>query len=296
MRAISQLLPPEALARLGNLGLVARWVVEGFLSGLHASPYHGFSVEFAEYRAYAHGDDLRHLDWKALAKSDRAYIKKYHSETNTRLHLLLDCSASMGFGAPLTKFRYAQGMAAALAYLMILQQDAAGLVLFADRLLRVLRPRATMQHFRDVAAALDAARPQAATDVGQALHRAAEMIKHRGLVVILSDLYEDLDRLRLGLRHLRFRRHEILLFHILDRRELALPYGALSEFRDLETGERLQVFPSAYRPSYRKALDAFCDGIRRECSNMMIDYQVVDTSVPFDRVLAQYLAKRQRIG
>jgi uncharacterized protein (DUF58 family) len=296
MRAISELLPPDALARITNLGLVARWVVEGFLSGLHASPYHGFSVEFAEYRAYVHGDDLRHLDWKALAKSDRAYIKKYHSETNTRLHLLLDCSASMGYGAPVAKFRYAQAMAAALAYLMILQQDAAGLVLFADRVLRVLRPKATMQHFRDVASTLGAARPESTTDVGETLHRAAELIKHRGLVVILSDLYDDLDRIRLGLRHLRFKRHEVLLFHILDRQELAFSFGALSEFRDLETGERLQVLPSAYRPAYRKALDEFCAGLRRECSNMMIDYNVVDTSVPFDQVLAKYLAKRKRLG
>jgi uncharacterized protein (DUF58 family) len=296
MRGISELLPPEALARLTNLGLVARWVVEGFISGLHASPYHGFSVEFAEYRSYTPGDDLRHLDWKALAKSDRTYVKKYHSETNTRIHLLLDSSASMGFGAPVSKFRYAQAMAAALAYLMILQQDAAGLVLFADRILRYLRPKATMQHFRDIAASLQQARPQSTTDCSEALHRLAETLKARGLVVLFSDLYDDPEKIRLGLRHLRFRKHEIILFHLLDRRELDFPYGALTEFRDLETGERIQVLPSAHRPAYRKALDAFCADLRRECSNMLIDYHVVDTSVPFDQVLAQYLARRQRYG
>jgi len=296
MRGISEILPPDALARLANLGLIARWVVEGFISGLHASPYHGFSVEFAEYRAYAPGDDLRHLDWKALAKSDRTYVKKYHSETNTRVHLLVDASASMGFGAPVTKFRYAQALAAALAYLMILQQDAAGVVLFADRILRVLKPKATMQHFRDIAAALDALAPQSTTDCSQAFHRVAETVKARGLVVVLSDLYDDPERIRLGLRHLRFRKHEVLLFHILDHREIAFPYGALSEFRDLETNERIQVHPVAHRPAYTKALSAFCDGLRRDCSNMQVDYQVVDTSVSFDRVLARYLARRKRLG
>ncbi|MBI4602408.1 MAG: DUF58 domain-containing protein, partial [Planctomycetes bacterium] len=149
MRAVTELLPPAALARFANLDLVARWIVEGFLSGLHKSPYHGFSVEFAEYRQYTPGDDLRHFDWKALAKSDRHYVKKYHSETNLRGHLLVDCSASMGFGEPVTKLRYAEAIAAALAHLMIRQQDAAGVVLFADEVVRSLPPKASWRHFRE---------------------------------------------------------------------------------------------------------------------------------------------------
>src|SRR5579862_9485090 len=159
MRAISELLPPQALARLTNLNLIARWIVEGFIAGLHASPYHGFSIEFAEYRPYTAGDDLRHFDWKALAKSERKYVKKYHSETNMQAHVLLDCSASMAFGEPVTKLRYAQAVAAALSYLLIMQQDAVSVALFAEKLLNHLPARSGMRQFRNIAQVLQNAAP-----------------------------------------------------------------------------------------------------------------------------------------
>jgi uncharacterized protein (DUF58 family) len=296
VRAVSDLLPPEALARFSSLGLVARWIVEGFITGLHASPYHGFSAEFAEYRPYTAGDDLRHFDWKALAKSDRKYVKKYHSETNTRCHVLLDCSASMGFGSPVTKLRYGAAIAAALSYLMVMQQDAAGVTLFADRVLRQVRPKATMAHFRELAATLEAARPESTTDASRALHELAEQVKTRGIVVIVSDLHDDPERIARGLRHLRFRRHEVILFHVLDADELEFPYRTLAEFEDLETRERVRVQPAAFRAEYLRAVDEHAARIRRECSTMRVDYQLVNTRTPFDQVLSRYLDRRQRLG
>ncbi|HLX64439.1 MAG TPA: DUF58 domain-containing protein [Planctomycetota bacterium] len=296
MRSISELLPPSALARLSNLNLIARWIVEGFISGLHKSPYHGFSIEFAEYRPYTAGDDLRHFDWKVLAKSERKYVKKYHSETNMQAHLLLDCSASMGFGEPVTKLRYGQAIAAALAHLMIMQQDAAGVAVFADKILDYLPPRASMRHFQDVSRILSNAKPQSSTNIFAALEHLAEAVKRRGMFVIVSDLYDDVEKILAAILHIRFNKHEVILFHILDHKELEFPYRALSEFKDLETSESVQVAPMVYREAYKTALREFTDTMRRKCANMLVDYQLVDTQTPFDKVLAEYLFKRQKLN
>jgi len=296
MRAISELLPPSALARISNLNLVARWIVEGFIAGLHKSPYHGFSVEFAEFRQYTAGDDLRHFDWKALAKSDRKYIRKYHCETNMVAHLVLDCSASMNFGAPITKLQYGKAVAAALAYLLILQHDATGVALFSNDVVKYLPPKSTMRHFREIVTTLEQAQPATTTNITTTLHYLAETVKRRGLFVIVSDLYDDPQKIVQGLRHIRFRRHEVVLFHVLDQSELKFPYVMLTEFKDLETGERVQVAPTAYREGYLKAVDEFTAGLRKQCANMLVDYQLIDTSEPFDKVLARYLYKRQQLG
>ncbi len=296
MRAISELLPPESLARFSNLNLIARWIVEGFISGLHKSPYHGFSVEFAEYRQYVVGDDLRYFDWKALARSDRKYIKKYHSETNMQAHVLLDCSASMKFGEPVTKFKYATAMAAALSYLMVLQQDAVGAVLFADKVLNYVPPKSSMRHFRELVNVIAAAEPQKSTSIHSALHFVAETVKRRGLFIIISDLYDDQDKIIAGLRHLRFKKNEVIVFHVLDRNELKFPYAMLSDFHDMETDERIQVMPASMRAAYMEAIGGFSDEMRKQCSNMHVDYQLIDTATPFDKVLAKYLYKRQRTG
>ena len=292
------LLPPEALVRLENLALISRWAVEGFLQGLHASPYHGFSVEFAEYRQYVAGEDLRHFDWKALAKSDRAYVKRFHAETNLKGHILLDGSASMGYGPPggPSKLRYGACLAAALAHLLVRQQDAVGLGVYAEKLERWLPPRSSSRHERDLIQALEGVRPSGGTKTAEALHVVAEMIKGRGLVVLITDLYDDPAALLSALKHFRFKRHEVIVFHLLDPAERALGVDGLSEFRDLESGERLQVMPAAYRDEYRRALEAFVDGWRRDCSAALIDYQVLDTSTPFERALSAYIHKRTRLG
>ncbi|MBI5366102.1 MAG: DUF58 domain-containing protein [Planctomycetes bacterium] len=293
--ATQRLLPPDALARLANVNLVARWVVEGFIGGLHQSPFHGSSVEFAEYRPYVPGDDLRHFDWKALGKSDKRYIKKFRSETNLKSYLMLDCSASMGYGTNgLTKLRYAACLTAALAHVMIRQQDAVGVVLFADRLLRYIAPRAGPRHLRDLTTVLEAARPTGSTRIQAMLHHMAESIKRRGLIVLLSDLYDEPEAVLKGLKHFRHRKHDVILFHLLDPAELALPFSGLADFQHLETGEKLQVRPLAVRAAYREALTAFIENYRRACADRAIDYQLVDTSVPFDRFLNQYLTARVR--
>jgi len=291
------LLPPDALTRLSNLSLVARWVVEGFLQGLHASPYHGFSVEFAEYRPYTPGEDLRAFDWKALAKSDRYYVKKYHSETNLKAHILLDCSASMGFtsGGP-TKLRYGACLAAALAHLLIRQQDAVGLGLYSDRLLKLVPPKCSPRQLRDLLHLLEAARAESKTRTAPALHALAERISRRGLVILISDLYDDSAELLRALKHFRFARHEVIVFHLLDPAERTFPYAGLSDFRDLETGDRMQVLAPAFREEYRRTVEDFVARWRKDCSDALIDYQAVDTSAPFDRSLAEYLHKRSLLG
>jgi uncharacterized protein (DUF58 family) len=296
MHSLSELLPPSALARLSNLNLIARWIVEGFISGLHKSPYHGFSIEFAEYRPYTAGDDLRHFDWKALARSERKYVKKYHSETNMQAHILVDCSASMGFGEPVSKLKYAQAIAAALANLMIHQQDAVGMALYADKLLDYLPPRASMRHFQDVVRLLTNARPTSGTNMFAALDHLAESVKRRGLFIVISDFYDDADQVLAAIRHMRFKKHEVILFHVLDHRELDFPYRALSEFKDLETEETVLVAPLAYRLAYKKAVTEFTEDVRRRCANILADYQLIDTETPFDKVLAEYLFKRQKMG
>jgi uncharacterized protein (DUF58 family) len=296
MKAISEILPPQALARISNLSLIARWIVEGFISGLHASPYHGFSIEFAEYRPYTPGDDLRHFDWKALAKSERKYVKKYHSETNMQAQILVDCSSSMAFGEPVSKLRYAQAVAAALSYLLIMQQDAVGLALFADRLVNYVPPRSTTRHFRNIVQVLQSAAPEPGTNMTVTINYLAETVKRRGMFIIISDLYDEPERILAALRHLRFNKHEVIVFHVLDHKELTFPYRALAEFKDMENEASVQVAPPAYRAAYLSAIADFTTDMRRKCSNMLVDYVLIDTATPFDKVLAQYLFKRQKLG
>ncbi len=293
-----RMLTPEALRRLANLNLVSRWVVEGFISGLHRSPFHGFSVEFAEYRQYVPGDDLRFLDWAAYGKSDRYYVKKFHSETNLKAHLLLDTSASMGYaanGGP-TKLRWAACLSAALARIMTRQQDAVGLVTFSDRIQKFLSPKASPRHLRDLMTVLEAASPRAETKTGETLHALAESVKRRGLIVLVSDLLDDPDTVLKGLKHFRHKKHEVIVFHVLDPAEVEFPFEGLADFKDMETGRKMQVLPLAIREAYLKAVQGFVGRFRKECNEAHIDYQLALTSTPFDEYLARYLHKRARVG
>jgi len=290
------LLTPAALARLSGLSLVARTIVEGYLSGRHRSPYHGFSVEFSEYREYVPGDDLRHFDWKAYGKSDRRYIRKYHSETNLTCRLVVDRSASMGYTTTgVTKLRYALCLAAALAHLLQRQGDAVGLTVFSDRIETELPARSSGRHLRDLHQALEAVEPAGTTSIAPALHQVAATKKRRGLVVLLSDLFGEPAEIVEGLSHFRFQGHEVLVFHLLDPAELEFPFKALADFRDVETGDRLQVHPHHYREGYRREVDAFIAGLRRQCSEMRVDYQLTRTDRPFDEGLASYLHRRERL-
>lgn len=289
-------LEPEAASRLRNLNLVARSVVEGFVSGLHRSPYHGFSVEFADHRKYTPGDNIRDLDWRAWAKSDRFYIKRYEEETNVNAHLLLDVSASMTFRSRgLSKLEYACFLAASLAYLMVRQQDSVGLVVFADGIEKRLPPHSSTLHLNQLLRTLETVEPVADTDIAATFHQLAEMIKRRGLIVILSDLLDEEREVLRALRHFRHRRHEVIIFHILDPAERRFPYSRLTDFIDLETGSRLQVDPRFVRQDYLKQIEAFINTYRRGATESNIEYVLADTATPYDRLLLAYLARRSKV-
>jgi uncharacterized protein (DUF58 family) len=289
-------LDPRAVARLGKINLVARGVVEGFITGLHKSPYHGFSVEFSEHRAYAPGDELRHIDWKSLARTDRLVVKLFENETNVRCYILLDKSGSMGYRSDeLTKLEYACYLAGCLAYLMIRQQDSVGLVAFDEAAGRFIAPRSMPSHLSVILGELEKIKAGAATGIARTFHDLAEKMKRRSLVVILSDLLDDEREVMKALHHFRHRKHEVILFHILDRAEREFPFVRLADFVDMETGERLQVDPRYAREAYLEELGGFIDRFRHECAKSLVEYVPVDTSTPFDLMLAQYLARRGRM-
>lgn len=290
-----QWLDPGVVARLAHLDVRARLVVEGFIAGMHRSPFHGFSVEFAEHRPYMPGDPLKNLDWKVLAKSDRYLVKQYTEETNLRAHLLLDLSGSMAFRserASLSKLEYARSLAAALAYLMLGQQDAVGTMTFADRPLSYVPPRSVRSHLDVVLKALAHGQPAGRTKLGPALHELAERIKRRGLVVLLSDLLDSPADVLSGLQHFRHRNHEVIVFHVLDPDEIDFPYTDASTFVDLETGAQLTTEPWEIAARYRKQLTDWRDQYARSCREQRIDYVPLDTRTPFDRALLAYLEKR----
>jgi uncharacterized protein (DUF58 family) len=292
-----QYLEPQALARVKNLSVVARGVVEGFISGLHSSPYKGFSVEFAEHREYSSGDDPRHLDYRMLARTDRLYIKQYEEETNMRVQVLLDTSGSMGYShqGKLTKLEYGSYLTAVLAYLMTRQQDSVGLTTFDTQVRLDMPARASPRHFHEMMRQLEAIRPGQPTDVAETLHRLANRFKRRCLIVLVSDLYDDPEDVVRALHHFRHCRHEVILFHVFDKAEIEFPFRDVTAFEDMETGERIQVDPAYVRDTYREQVQQFIAGYRRTCADAQIDYVLTDTSVPYDFMLTQYLAKRNRL-
>ena len=295
-------LPPETLAKLGRCELSARGVVEGFISGRHKSPFKGFSVEFAEHRQYTPGDDLRNLDWRVLARKDRYFIKQYIDETNMRATLLLDASGSMAYagdeaaprdGRPLSKLAYAQYIAAMLGYLLVNQQDAAGLVTFDTALRTYLPARARASQVRSILETLDQTEPGGETALAKIFHDIAERIPRRGMVVILSDLYDDPAALIQALHHFRYRRHEVLLFHIVAEEELTFPFESHTKFQDLECADnRLPIDPRTIRATYLTRMRAFLDEIEAACGRLKIDYVRMNTRVPYDQALAEYLSLR----
>lgn len=288
-------LDPAVLARIGSLELRARTIVEGFLSGLHRSPLKGFSVEFAEYRQYLPGDDLSTMDWKVFARTDRHYVKKFEEETNLRGYLVLDVSASMTYGSgAMTKLEYGSCLAASLAYLMNRQRDAAGLVTFDDRILHVTAPSIRPGHLRGLLVTLDRLEAGRRTDSGRPLHQLADGIGKRGLVVLISDLFDEPARVIDGLKHFRFRGNDVLVFHLLDRAERTFPFEGPVRFRDLESGEEVAVSASAARERYLAELEALSAGYRRELGLAGIDYTLVDTGEPLDVALLSYLSVRGR--
>lgn len=290
-------LDPAGLARVGNLELVARQVVEGFLTGRHRSPYHGFSAEYLDHRAYSPGDEIRSLDWKILARADKYYVKLFEDETNLRAYILLDCSRSMAFkSGELDKLGYGSYLAAALSYLMLRQNDAVGLVLFDNDIRAYLPPRARPTQFRRVLDLLEGADARADTDVAGMLHQMADRIKRRGLVILISDLLDDPRRIADGLQHFRHNKHEVIVFHTMDDAELTFPYDRLTRFKDMEGAGRVVTNPKSLRARYLARVQAFTEGLRTNCFERKIGYHLANTRQPYDSFLAAYLDKRSRMG
>lgn len=288
-------LDPAVVARLGTLDLKARTIVEGLLSGLHRSPFKGFSVEFAEYRQYMPGDDLATIDWKVYARSDRHYVKKFEEETNLDCHVMIDVSASMGYrGRGISKFEYAACLAASLSYLMNRQRDAVGLTAFDEKIVTMLPASARPGHLRALLLTLDRLQPARETNVSKPLHQLADLMSKRGMVVLISDLLDDPERVIRGLKHFQFRGTDVIVFHVLDPDEIEFPFERATRFEDLETNEEVIAVPAVMRQHYLKAIGAFIERYKRELGSSGIDYQLLPTDQPLEFALLAYLSTRAR--
>jgi uncharacterized protein (DUF58 family) len=288
-------LDPAVVARLGTLELKARTIVEGFLSGLHRSPFKGFSVEFAEYRQYIPGDDLSTIDWKVYARSDRYNVKKFEDETNLDCHVMLDVSGSMGYGSgAMTKFEYGACLAASLAYLMNRQRDAVGLTAFDDRIVEMLPASARGGHLRAVLLTLQRLQLGRETNVSKPLHQLADSLTKRGLVILISDLLDDPGEVIRGLKHFHFRGTDVIVFHVLDPDEIDFPFARATRFEDLETREEIMAVPAVVRDRYLKEIGALIDRYRRELGSSGVDYHLVTTAEPLEMALLAYLSTRSR--
>ena len=285
---------PLVLARLSSLYLRARWVVEGIMSGIHRSRSKGFSVEFEEHREYSPGDEIRRIDWKALGKFDRYFIKEYEDETNLRAYLILDTSASMNYASNgITKFEYGCILTASLAYLILKQQDAAGLVTFSDRIESFIPPRARRGYLMEILRAIERRAPSGETNLGKILLEVAGKMKRRGLVILVSDLLDEPEEILKGLRLFRFKGNDVVVFHLLDAAELDLPFDGNVLFEDMEAANlKVTADPQAIRKIYRKVVEEFIDHLRKECRENSMDYQLLSTSTPLDHALVSYLGWR----
>ena len=295
MPAVEQYLKPEVIRQIARLDLRAQFIVKGFLQGLHASPFHGFSVEFSEHRKYSTGDDPKDIDWLVYAKTDKYYIKKFEAETNITGYLVMDLSRSMGYTyrQELTKFEYGICLAAALCYLMIHQQDPVGLITFDEQIRQSLPPRSKRTQLGHVLSMLSNLRPSGQTDIAKSLTQMSAMLKHRSLVMLFSDLFAEPEGVIAALRRLRHGGHDVILFHILDEAEVHFPFDGMIEFEDPENNEKRQIDAGSFRADYLSEVQDFCDLYRRECFKNGIDYVQIDTSMQFDRALTEYLVSRR---
>jgi uncharacterized protein (DUF58 family) len=298
MSAVEKYLKPEVIRQISRLDLRAQFIVKGFLQGLHASPFHGFSVEFSEHRKYTPGDNPQDIDWLVYAKTDKYYVKKFEAETNITGYLAMDLSGSMAYRyeQELSKFEYATCLAAALCYLMVLQQDPVGLVTFGEKIMDCLPPKSKRQQIGNILSMLARLRPKAKTDIARSLNQLAAMLKHSSLVMVFSDLLADPEPVLASLRRLRHGGHEVIVFHILDQAEATFPFDGLVELIEPETHEKIEVDADGYRSDYLEELQTFRTTFQRECRQSRIDYVPLDTGMPFDRALMEYLVNRRNLG
>jgi uncharacterized protein (DUF58 family) len=294
--ATNKFLDPKVLNKITRLDLKARHIVEGFMGGMHKSPYHGFSVEFAEHREYAPGDDLKHLDWKVFGRTDRLYIKEYELETNLRSHILLDTSESMDYGSKeTTKLELASHIAASMAYLVLRQQDSVGMVCFDKEVKSFIPTSSSMGHLRPILGTLASSAAQNKTDLGLVLNTLAERIQRRGLIVLISDLFDKPETLLKSLQHFSHKRHDVIVFHVLDEYELTFPFERMTLFEGLEEYPKQLVDPRSLRKAYLEEVNKFCEEVRRGCVKQMVDYVRISTDQDLDVELTKYLASRLSI-
>lgn len=291
-------LKPEVIRQVARLDLRAKFIVEGFIAGLHASPFQGFSVEFSEHRKYSPGDNIADIDWNVFAKTDRFYTKKFQAETNLTGYLVMDLSASMGYThrQELTKFEYGISLAAALGYLMIHQQDPVGLIAFDQKVRRSLAPGSRRSQLANILSVLSQLKPEGVADFQASLTQVAGMMRHKSLVMIFSDLLADPEPIRKALYRLRYSGHDVILFHILDEAEASFPFEGMVRLEDNETGELIEVDADAIRADYLEEVDSFRSTYKAECVRARIDYVPLHTGMPFDKALMSYLLSRQARG
>ncbi len=290
-------LSPEIVSRLSRLDLIAKYVVEGYITGLHKSPYHGFSTEFAEHRQYMNGDSLRYLDWKVYGRTDRMYVKRFEQETNLKSHIILDISGSMGFKSrgSVSKLTYGNILVAALSLLMIHQRDSVGLLTFSDSLKSYIPPRSVQSQLKEILKVLSVTEPSGNTVTGTILHTLAERLSVRGLVIFISDLIIDPDELIHGLKHFRHNGHEVLVFHILDPMELQFDFNDETNFIDMETNEKITTLPWHIRKEYLSMYNDHLSALVHSMHEISVDYARFTTDIPFDRAITEYLSKRKRL-
>jgi uncharacterized protein (DUF58 family) len=288
-------LDPQTLAKIKGLQLRAQHIVEGFVVGLHRSPYHGFSIEFAEHREYASGDDLRYVDWKVFGRTDKYYLKQYEDETNLIVYLVLDVSESMSYrsaDSPLSKLEYAQCLAAAMAWLVLQQQDAVGLVTFDDQIRSWIRPSGNPSHLQTLMHAMDTTAATKKTATGPIFHELAERFTDRGVVIVLSDFFDDVSSVMAGLKHFRYRRHDVVLFHALDVAEVEFPFNQPTLFKGLEEFPEVLADARSLRRAYLSEFNDFLTSLKAGCRGLGMDYQEMRTDRGFDLTLVPYLATR----
>lgn len=285
---------PEVLSKISNLELIAKLIVEGFMTGLHKSPFHGFSIEFSQHRPYNPGDSLRFIDWKVFGRTDRFYIKQFEEETNLKSTILLDVSKSMTYGSGnITKLEYGKYLASALAYMMLMQRDAVGITIFDSKIQKLLPPRSVSSYLSPLLQELDRAEPGQETNISDVLHSVAERIKRRGLIILISDLLDDPEKVLSSLRHFRHNNHEVLIFQIVDQKEMKFNFEGDILFEDVESGEKIRTFPWYIQNDYTIEFDNFVNFYKKNCLENRIDFQLLQTDTTFDVALVEYLIKRK---
>jgi len=291
-------LEPQTVAALDNIELKARLVVEGFITGLHKSPFHGYSVEFAEHRQYRSGDEIRHIDWKVFARTNRYYVKQFEEETNLRCTIALDTSGSMAYASKgnISKYEYSKYLSASLAYLMTNQRDAVGLALYSDNLHSYMPARSKQSFIFELIKNIDNTVPDGSTGTAASLDILAERIKRRGLVIIISDFFDDIEKVTSALKHFRHKSHEVIVFQILDPREIDFKFDGSTTFVDLESKEEMNTQPFQIQKAYMQAMKEFTSKIESDCHLHQIDYHLITTDTPFDKALRDYMSKRRMIA